>query len=96
MEEDAIAIPGNPDIRVREEVEREDGLRARGALPKEDAKEGEAELGGRIEKAPNRAQEEEQKDTSLGDNPKGREGPEERERRHVPGGTWLSQVLQHN
>ncbi|KAJ1213293.1 hypothetical protein NDU88_000931 [Pleurodeles waltl] len=70
-EEDAIAIPGNPDIRVPDE--------------------GEAERGGRAEKAPDQAQEEEQKDASPGDNPKGRKGPEERERRHVPGGTWPSQ-----
>ncbi|KAJ1114743.1 hypothetical protein NDU88_002974 [Pleurodeles waltl] len=88
-EEDAIAIPGNPDIRVPEEVEREDGLRARSALLKEDAKEGEAERRGRAEKAPDQAQEEEQKDTSPGDNPKGREGPEEHERHHVPGGNTV-------
>ncbi|KAJ1154811.1 hypothetical protein NDU88_007554 [Pleurodeles waltl] len=36
-------------------------------------------------------QEEEQSEASSEDNPKGREGPEEPERRHVPGGMWLSQ-----
>ncbi|KAJ1120106.1 hypothetical protein NDU88_008281 [Pleurodeles waltl] len=94
--EDAIAITGNPDIRVPDEVEREDGLRASGAFTKEDAEkedaeEGDAEDGGRTEKAPEQAQEKEQKDASPGDNPKGQEGPEEHERRHVPGATWLSQ-----
>ncbi|KAJ1201996.1 hypothetical protein NDU88_005800 [Pleurodeles waltl] len=78
-EEDAIAMPGNPDIRVPEEVE------------KEDAKEEEAEHGGRAEKRPDQPQEEEPKNASPGETPKGREGPEEPERRHVPGGTWLSQ-----
>ncbi|KAJ1192963.1 hypothetical protein NDU88_002269 [Pleurodeles waltl] len=58
---------------------------------KEDTEEGDAEDGGRTGKAPEQTQEEEQKDASPGDNPKGQEGPKERERRHVPGGTWLSQ-----
>ncbi|KAJ1106822.1 hypothetical protein NDU88_004220 [Pleurodeles waltl] len=86
-EEDAIAITGNPDFWVPDEVEREDGLRARHALTKEDVEEGGAEDGGRTEKAPEQAQEEEQKDASPGDIPKGQEGPKERERCHVPGGT---------
>ncbi|KAJ1097096.1 hypothetical protein NDU88_002223 [Pleurodeles waltl] len=91
MEEDAIAIPGNPDIRVPDRIERKAGLRTCGALGREDAKEEGAEHGGGAEKRADSAQEEEQKEASPGDNPKGREGPEEPEHRHVPGGTWLSQ-----
>ncbi|KAJ1126998.1 hypothetical protein NDU88_005404 [Pleurodeles waltl] len=93
---DAIAVTGNPDIRVPDVLEGDDGLRARNALTtedaeKEDAEEGDAEKGGRTRKPPGRTKEEEQKDTSPGDNSTGQEGPEERERRHVPRGTWLSQ-----
>ncbi|KAJ1218616.1 hypothetical protein NDU88_006194 [Pleurodeles waltl] len=96
---DAIAITGNPDIRVPDIIEGDDGLRARSALTtedaeKEDAEEGDAEKGGRTRKPPGRTQEEEQKDTSPGDTSTGQEGPEECERRHVPGGTWLSQAGQ--
>ncbi|KAJ1177137.1 hypothetical protein NDU88_002399 [Pleurodeles waltl] len=91
-EEDAITIPGNPDIRVPDGIKREDGLRARGALGREDAKEEGAERGRGTEKRSDRAQEEEQKEASSEDNPKGREGPEEPELCHVPGGTWLSQT----
>ncbi|KAJ1097095.1 hypothetical protein NDU88_002222 [Pleurodeles waltl] len=92
-EEDAIAIPGNPDIWVPDRIERKDRLRTCGALGREDAKEEGAEHGGGAEKRADRAQEEEQKEASLGDNPKGREGPEEPERSHIPGGTWLSQMV---
>ncbi|KAJ1127252.1 hypothetical protein NDU88_005655 [Pleurodeles waltl] len=97
---DTIAIAGNSDIRVPDGIEREDGLHVRRALTtedseKEDAEEGDAEEGGRTGKAPERTQENEQKDTSPGDNPKGQEGPEERERHHVPGGMWLSQENLH-
>ncbi|KAJ1148578.1 hypothetical protein NDU88_001406 [Pleurodeles waltl] len=86
-EEDAITIPGNPDIRVSDGIERKDGLRPRGALGREDAKEEGAERRGDTEERFDRKQEEEQKEASSEDNPKGREGPEEPERRHVPGGT---------
>ncbi|KAJ1142036.1 hypothetical protein NDU88_008364 [Pleurodeles waltl] len=92
-EEDAITIPGNPDIRVSDGIERKDRLRARIASGKEDAKEEGAERGGGTEERPDHKQEEEQKEASSEDNPKGREGPEEPERRHIPGGTWLSQGL---
>ncbi|KAJ1201997.1 hypothetical protein NDU88_005801 [Pleurodeles waltl] len=63
---------GNPDDRIPE-----DRLRARGSLEKEDAKEEEAERGGRAEKRPDQALEEEPKNASPGETPKGREGPEE-------------------
>ncbi|KAJ1163803.1 hypothetical protein NDU88_004255 [Pleurodeles waltl] len=90
--EDAFAIPGNSDIRVSEEMEIKDGLRARGASEKEDAKEKRTGRGGDLEKRPDHEPEEERTETHSEDNPKGRDGPEEPERRHVPGGTWLSQV----
>ncbi|KAJ1176978.1 hypothetical protein NDU88_002245 [Pleurodeles waltl] len=73
-------------------IETKNRLRMHGALGKEDAKEEGAEHGGGAEKRADHAQEEEQKEASPGDNPKGLEDPEEPERRHVPGGTWLSQV----
>ncbi|KAJ1196914.1 hypothetical protein NDU88_000777 [Pleurodeles waltl] len=91
-EEDAITIPGNLDIRIPDGIERKDGLRTRGAAEKEDAKEKGAERGDGPEERPDHKSEEEQKEASSEDTPKGREGPEEPERRHAPGGTWLSQL----
>ncbi|KAJ1190324.1 hypothetical protein NDU88_007062 [Pleurodeles waltl] len=63
-EEDAITIPGNPDIRVSDGIERKDRLRARSALGREDAKEEGAERGGGTEERSDRKQEEEQKEAS--------------------------------
>ncbi|KAJ1140621.1 hypothetical protein NDU88_006970 [Pleurodeles waltl] len=78
--------------RVPDGIKKEDGLRARSALRREDAKEeAEAERGAGAEKRPDHTEEAEQPEANPGDKPKGREGPEEPERRHVPGGTWLSQ-----
>ncbi|KAJ1104080.1 hypothetical protein NDU88_001495 [Pleurodeles waltl] len=92
-DEDAIAIPENPDIRVPNGIKREDALRACCTLRRKDHKEeGEAECGAGAEKRPDHTEEAEQAEASPGDKPKGREGPEEPERRHVPGGTWLRQV----
>ncbi|KAJ1152895.1 hypothetical protein NDU88_005669 [Pleurodeles waltl] len=90
-DEDAIAITGNPDIRVPEVIERDNGLHACCALRTEDAEEDAAEK--RRRQSPSRRpQEEDQKNSSIEDTAMGKEGPEEREHRHVPGGTWLNQV----
>ncbi|KAJ1164175.1 hypothetical protein NDU88_004620 [Pleurodeles waltl] len=73
-------------------MKRDDGLRARGALGAEDAKEDKVEKRGRKPVPSGRPKEEEEKNSSTGDAATGKEGPEERELRHVPGGTWLDQV----
>ncbi|KAJ1081341.1 hypothetical protein NDU88_001523 [Pleurodeles waltl] len=90
-DEDAIAITGNPDIQVPVVIERDNGLHTLRALRTEDAEEEDAEKGGRRQNPSRRPQEEEQKNPSPGDTTTGKEGPEERKLRHVPGGTWLNQ-----
>ncbi|KAJ1171378.1 hypothetical protein NDU88_003241 [Pleurodeles waltl] len=90
-DEDAIAITGNPDIRVPGVIERDNGLHVRRTLRTEDAEEEYAEKGGRRQNPSRRLQEEEQKHPSPGDTTTGKEGPEECELRHVPGGMWLNQ-----
>ncbi|KAJ1099565.1 hypothetical protein NDU88_004665 [Pleurodeles waltl] len=91
-DEDAIAVTGNPDIRVPDIVKRDNRLRAQGALGAEDAEEDAVEKRGRKPVPSGRPEEEEEKNSSTGDVATGKEGPEERELRHVPGGTWLNQV----
>ncbi|KAJ1108486.1 hypothetical protein NDU88_005862 [Pleurodeles waltl] len=90
--EDAIAVTGNPDIRVPDVMKRDNRLQARGALGAEDAKEDAVEKRGRKLVPSGRLEEEEEKNSSTGDVATGKEGLEERELRHVPGGTWLNQV----
>ncbi|KAJ1202133.1 hypothetical protein NDU88_005934 [Pleurodeles waltl] len=58
----------------------------------DEEKEGNAENGDKTRDLDGRlAPVEVQTCTSLGDTTVGQEGPKERERRHVPGGKWLSQ-----
>ncbi|KAJ1217783.1 hypothetical protein NDU88_005373 [Pleurodeles waltl] len=87
-----IAMTGNPDIRVPDAREREEGLHVWHAFTKTDAEEGDAENGRRRETSTTQTKKEEPTETHPGDTIMGQEGPEELERRHVPGGTWLSQV----
>ncbi|KAJ1207464.1 hypothetical protein NDU88_002855 [Pleurodeles waltl] len=87
-----IAMTGNPDIRVPDAIEREDGLRARCTFTNTDAEEGEAENGRRRETSTTQTKKGEPTETDPGDTITGEEGPEELKRRHIPGGTWLSQV----
>ncbi|KAJ1169673.1 hypothetical protein NDU88_001564 [Pleurodeles waltl] len=96
-EEEASAITGNPDIRVPEGLERDNGLNAQRALfietaEGEDAEEGDAERRGRTPNPLRRTQEKAQRSLSPGDTTTGKEGPEGRELCHVTGGTWLNQV----
>ncbi|KAJ1083626.1 hypothetical protein NDU88_003783 [Pleurodeles waltl] len=91
-DEDAIAITGHPDIRVPDVIERDNGLHVQRALRTEDAEEDAAEKRRRRQNPSRRPQEEEQKNHSTGDTATGKEGLEERELRHVPGGTWLNRV----
>ncbi|KAJ1091967.1 hypothetical protein NDU88_005081 [Pleurodeles waltl] len=83
---DARNYLGNPDIRVPESVEREDGLCAWGAKEKQDA-DGDKEE----EDANDRGNAENNEDT-LEENslPRAEKGAEGRKIRHVPGGTWLT------
>ncbi|KAJ1110094.1 hypothetical protein NDU88_007449 [Pleurodeles waltl] len=97
-DEHESAVTGNPDIRVPEVIEIDNGIHARRSLitedeEGEDAKEEDAEKRGRMPNPSRRTQEEEQKKPSPGDTTTGKEGQEERELRHVPGGTWLNQIL---
>ncbi|KAJ1214852.1 hypothetical protein NDU88_002463 [Pleurodeles waltl] len=91
-EEEPIAEAGNPDIRVRDSVKREDGLRARRTFKTRDAEEGRRQRGERREVVHGQTPAEEQKSTGQDDTAPGQDGPKELERRHVPGGMWLSQL----
>ncbi|KAJ1165071.1 hypothetical protein NDU88_005501 [Pleurodeles waltl] len=95
-EEETIAEAGNPDIRVPNSLNREDGLRARGAPNTRDAEGGEDEQGGEQLNegrgvTHGQTLVEEQPNTGQDDSTTGQDGPKKLERRHVPGGTWLSQ-----
>ncbi|KAJ1151177.1 hypothetical protein NDU88_003964 [Pleurodeles waltl] len=91
-DEDAITITGNPDIQVPDVIERDNRLHVRRALRTEDTEEEDAEKGGRRQNPSRGPQEKEQKNPSPGDTTTGKEGPEERKLRHVPGGTCLNLV----
>ncbi|KAJ1214671.1 hypothetical protein NDU88_002289 [Pleurodeles waltl] len=88
---ETIAETGNPDIRVPDNVKRDNGLHARRALTTRDAEEGDAEGGERKETVLEQTPTEEQMNIGQEDTAAGQDGPEELERRHVPGGTCLSQ-----
>ncbi|KAJ1088199.1 hypothetical protein NDU88_001358 [Pleurodeles waltl] len=90
-EEETIAEAGNPEIRVPDRLKREDGLRERRTLETGDAKEGEERGDERREVDGRRTPVEVRTSTGLEDTATGQDGPKERERRHVPWGTWLSQ-----
>ncbi|KAJ1104321.1 hypothetical protein NDU88_001733 [Pleurodeles waltl] len=95
-DEDAIAVTGNPDIRVPDVMKKDNGLRAAHALGAEDAKKDAVEKRGRKSVRSGRPEEEEEKNSSTGDAATGKEGPEERKLRHVSGGTWLNQDIRAN
>ncbi|KAJ1154990.1 hypothetical protein NDU88_007728 [Pleurodeles waltl] len=80
-----IAMIGYPDIRVPDVIESEDSLRARRAFTNTDAKEEDVESGRRKEMSTKQTKKEEPTNASPGDTITGQEGPEELERRHVPG-----------
>ncbi|KAJ1151438.1 hypothetical protein NDU88_004219 [Pleurodeles waltl] len=97
-EEETIAEAGNPDIRVPDSLKREDGLRARDALKTRDDEgrgneEGGEQLRERREVIHGQTLVEEQMNTGRVDTATGQDSPKELERRHVPGGTWLSQKI---
>ncbi|KAJ1122517.1 hypothetical protein NDU88_001003 [Pleurodeles waltl] len=78
-EEETIAEAGNPGIRVPDRVKR-------------DAEEERREGCKRREVIHGRTPGEEQTNAGQDNTTTGQEGPKELERRHVPGGTWLSQA----
>ncbi|KAJ1138976.1 hypothetical protein NDU88_005355 [Pleurodeles waltl] len=82
----------NPDIRVPDVIESEDGLHAARTFKNRDSEEGAAKSGDREETPTTRKMEEEAPNTSPRDTVTGQGGPEELEHRLVPGGTWLSQT----
>ncbi|KAJ1171323.1 hypothetical protein NDU88_003186 [Pleurodeles waltl] len=98
---------GNPDIRVSQSVQKEDGQRAQ----REEKEDGqrvqreEKEDGAVIEEGDANKQEsanrkvpedgrldEQSASTPRGGPTEGQRSPEQRRLRHVPGGTWLKQV----
>ncbi|KAJ1086342.1 hypothetical protein NDU88_006462 [Pleurodeles waltl] len=88
---DAACLAGNPDIRVPETVKTDDGLRAARVVDERDAerhKEGTKEG---PEKTEGRPTTREPRKPVVQDRIETGEEPEERELRHVPGGTWLNQ-----
>ncbi|KAJ1170056.1 hypothetical protein NDU88_001937 [Pleurodeles waltl] len=79
---------GNPDIRVPERTEKEDGLCARRAKEEQNAY-GDEENGGTKDRSNAENSEETLEENGQ---PRVRKGAEERKLRHVPGGTWLTKV----
>ncbi|KAJ1217805.1 hypothetical protein NDU88_005393 [Pleurodeles waltl] len=90
--EDADTSTGNPDIRVPEGIESEDGLRARDAKRSEDADGGAERRSERPEDPEKRRQNEETQKTSDQGELDIRRGSEGREIRHVPGERPLTQL----
>ncbi|KAJ1138548.1 hypothetical protein NDU88_004929 [Pleurodeles waltl] len=90
---DADKLPGNPDIRVPERVERENGLRARGAERQENADRGERRQGERPEDRGRRLNIGEILEAKDQGRIETKRRPEGRRLRHVPGGTWLNKGL---
>ncbi|KAJ1152263.1 hypothetical protein NDU88_005039 [Pleurodeles waltl] len=89
---DAACLAGNPDIRVPETVKRDDGLRAARVGEEGDAeRHGGATKGGPEETGGCPTSREPRKPV-VQERIESREDPEERELRHIPGGTWLNQV----
>ncbi|KAJ1157208.1 hypothetical protein NDU88_009923 [Pleurodeles waltl] len=79
---------GNPDIRVLERTEKEDGLYARGAEEEKNA-DGDKKKGG--EETKDLRKNGNSKDTlETNGQPRAGRRAEGRKLRHVPGGTWLS------
>ncbi|KAJ1092150.1 hypothetical protein NDU88_005262 [Pleurodeles waltl] len=96
-EEETIAEAGNPDIRVPDSLNREDGLHAQRALETKDTEigvnqQGEEQLNEGRRVTDGQTLVKEQPDTDRDDPTTGQDGPKKFERRHVPGGTWLGQV----
>ncbi|KAJ1217202.1 hypothetical protein NDU88_004797 [Pleurodeles waltl] len=84
---DAGNLTGNPDIRVPERVERENGLRARGAERQENADRGERRRDGRPEDTRRRLNPGEALEASDQDRIETKRRPEGRGLSHVPGRT---------
>ncbi|KAJ1183558.1 hypothetical protein NDU88_000376 [Pleurodeles waltl] len=82
---------GNPDIRVPERTEKEDGLCARGAKEEPNA---DGDEGNENEGTKDRSNTENSKDTlEINGQPRAGRGAEEHELRHVPGWTWLTKGI---
>ncbi|KAJ1138470.1 hypothetical protein NDU88_004853 [Pleurodeles waltl] len=88
----AVSLTGNPDIRVPETVEIEDGLRARREETGKDADRDARTPRERPEETEGRQNTREALKTSAQDRIATKRETEERVFRHVPGGTWLNQV----
>ncbi|KAJ1153349.1 hypothetical protein NDU88_006110 [Pleurodeles waltl] len=88
----AVSLTGNPDILVPEMVEIEDGLRTKGEEKEKDANRAVRTPRERPEEAEGRSNTREALKTSAQDQISTKGETEEREFRHVPGGTWLNQV----
>ncbi|KAJ1217546.1 hypothetical protein NDU88_005140 [Pleurodeles waltl] len=88
--DDADKLPGNPDIRVPERVERENGLRAPGAERQENADRGERRRDERLEDRGRRLNTGEILEAKDQGRIETKRRPEGRGLRHVPVGTWLN------
>ncbi|KAJ1082790.1 hypothetical protein NDU88_002955 [Pleurodeles waltl] len=90
---DAACLAGNPDIRVPETEKTKDGLCTGRVGEEGDAERHGGAMKGGPEEAEGRPTSGESWKPVIQDRIETREEPEERELRHVPGGTWLNQVL---
>ncbi|KAJ1120761.1 hypothetical protein NDU88_008910 [Pleurodeles waltl] len=91
-EEETIAGAGNLDIRVPDSLNREEGLLTGHALKTGDAEGGEQlNEGKRVTHGQTLV--EDQPNTGRDDPTTRQDGPRKLENRHVPGGTWLRQVI---
>ncbi|KAJ1176372.1 hypothetical protein NDU88_001654 [Pleurodeles waltl] len=90
---DTTSLTANPDIRVPDAVTIEDGLCARRVVEEEeDAETAEKSQRGGFGKTEETSNKREAPHPSTKDRIETKEEIEERELRHVPGGTWLNQV----
>ncbi|KAJ1169344.1 hypothetical protein NDU88_001237 [Pleurodeles waltl] len=90
---EASCLAGNPDIRVHETVKTDDGLHAAHVVAGKDAGREKEEEKGRPEETGGHLTTEEPRESAVQNLAETGEVPERRELRHVPGGTWLNQVV---
>ncbi|KAJ1175743.1 hypothetical protein NDU88_001030 [Pleurodeles waltl] len=86
------SLTGNPDSRVPEVLEIDDGLRAQHVVEEEYAERAEETPRGGFVTIEETSNQREALHPNTQDRIEAREETEKRELRHVPGGTWLNQV----
>ncbi|KAJ1155314.1 hypothetical protein NDU88_008045 [Pleurodeles waltl] len=86
------SLTGNPDFRVPEELEIDDGLRVRRGIEEEVVDSMDETPRGGILNIEEKSNQREALHPNVHDRIEDREETEKREPRHVPGGTWLNQT----